>query len=64
MVAHTHKHLCLRCGDVVGTGDDCDGDADHDYALCATCADSRDAESIVLSHLTPGERELYESLSQ
>lgn len=32
-----HLHTCLDCGAVIGTGDDCELDKDHDYARCDKC---------------------------
>ena len=29
-----HRHTCLACERVVGWGDDCEADSDHDFALC------------------------------
>lgn len=33
-----HRHTCLSCERVVGWGDDCEYDTDHDYELCNACA--------------------------
>lgn len=34
-----HKHNCLSCSTVIEEGNfDCEGDTDHDYACCDSCA--------------------------
>jgi hypothetical protein len=37
-----HAHTCLGCTAVLARGEfDCDYDAEHDFALCAECAEVR-----------------------
>ena len=35
---NTHFHTCLECDAVIGEGNDCEVDADHDFALCSRCS--------------------------
>jgi len=43
--AEGHKHTCLDCNRVIGTGGgDCDVDRDHDFGYCDACAAIHEAE--------------------
>jgi hypothetical protein len=49
-----HAHTCLGCTAVLARGEfDCDYDAEHDFALCHTCASVRESIYALTKCITP-----------